>query len=69
MNTAIIRRCDTCGKVNAIDLEPTPERWAEMQLKGHTVTQVPKDEAMKLWEDSGRCDHKKLIEELRAQIP
>jgi len=29
---------------------------------------VTEAEAMELWKNAGRCDHKKYIEELRAKI-
>lgn len=65
---ALVRRCDVCGIINAIDLDATPARWKELQLPEHTVMKVTEAEAMELWKNAGQCDHKKYIEELRAQI-
>jgi len=62
--SALIRVCDVCGKVNAIDLDA--ER--DMQEIDHTVKLVTREEAMEAWKDAGRCDHKELIESLRAQL-
>jgi len=64
----LVRRCDVCGIINACDLDATPARWKELQLPDHTVMEVTEAEAMELWKNAGRCDHKKYIEELRAQI-
>ena len=66
--SALVRRCDVCGIINACDLDATPARWKELQLPDHTVMRVTESEAMELWKHAGRCDHKKYIEELRAQI-
>lgn len=65
---ALIRRCDICGNVNAIDLDGTSEREIEIARAGHTVTRVTEAEAMELWRSAAECDHKKLIEELRVTI-
>jgi len=66
--SALVRRCDVCGIINACDLDATPARWKELQLPDHTVMKVTEAEAMELWKNAGRCDHKKYIEELRAKI-
>ena len=66
--SALIRVCDVCGKVNAIDLDASPEAERDMQELDHTVKRVTKEEAMEAWKNAGRCDHKALIESLRAQI-
>jgi len=66
--SALVRRCDLCGIINACDLDATPAGWKQLQLPDHTVMKVTETEAMELWKDAGRCDHKKYIEELRAQI-
>jgi hypothetical protein len=66
---SLIRTCDICGIVNAVDLDGTPERWKELQKPDHTVTKHTEAEARKLWsERAGRCDHKSLIAHLRAQV-
>jgi len=66
--SALVRRCDVCGIINACDIDATPARWKELQLPDHTVMRVTEAEAMELWKNAGRCDHKKYIEELRAKI-
>lgn len=67
--SALVRRCNVCNVINAVDLDATPERWAEMQRKDHTVWHVDEATAIKLWNDEGgKCDHAKLIAELRAKL-
>ena len=66
--SALIRVCDVCGKVNAIDLDASPEVERDMQELDHTVKRVTREEAMEAWKDAGRCDHKGLVESLRAQL-
>lgn len=67
--SALVRRCNVCNVINAVDLDATPERWAEMQRKDHTVWNVDEETAIKLWNDEGgKCDHAKLIAELRAKL-
>lgn len=63
-----MRLCEVCGKVNAIDLDGTPEHEAELALSDHVVMRLSENEAMKLWKDAGRCDHKAVIEALRAEL-
>lgn len=67
--SALIGECDTCGNITAIDLDDTTEHEKEMQHAGRTVKRVTKEEALALWRKCGeRCDHKKLIAELRARV-
>ena len=67
--SALVRRCDVCGTINAIDLAPnTPGDWRDMQLPDHTVLTVGQEEALRLWKTGGRCDHKKMIADLRAAV-
>jgi hypothetical protein len=67
--SALVRRCNVCNSINAVELDATPERWAEMQRKDHTVWHVDEETAIKLWNDEGgKCDHAKLIAELRAKL-
>lgn len=67
--SALIRRCDICGTINAVDLDATPERWKDLQLPDHTVLHVTESEAVKLWNEHGaKCDHKKIIADLRAKL-
>jgi hypothetical protein len=65
LHSALIRVCDVCGKVNAIDLDASLESERDMQELDHTVKRLTREEAMKAWKDAGRCDHKGLIESLR----
>ena len=67
-SSALVRRCDICGIINACDLDATPEGWKDLLLPDHTVLQVTEEEALELWKTAGQCDHKNMIEELRAQI-
>lgn len=66
--SAIVRRCDVCGKINAIDLDWSEEHERDLQLPDHSVLRVHESEALELWKRAGRCDHKKLIEQLQAQL-
>lgn len=65
---ALIRRCDVCGNINAIDLDGSIVNEAEMRMADHTVTRVSEVEAMEASKLAVRCDHKKLVEQLRAEI-
>jgi hypothetical protein len=56
--SALVRRCNTCCVINAVDLDATPETWAEMQREDHTVWHVDEETAIKLWNnEAGKCDH------------
>lgn len=66
--TALVRKCDTCGNVNAVDLDGTPEHWKELQLAGHTVLRVTEREACEMFKTAAKCDHKALIAELRKGL-
>jgi len=66
--TALVRRCDICGIVNACDLDASPERWNELQKQDHTVFRMTEAEAMEHWKDAGKCDHSKLIADMKARI-
>ena len=65
---ALVGRCDTCGNINAVDLDGTPEHEREMQAEGRTVERVTEEEACRLWPMAKRCDHKALVAELRAKL-
>lgn len=65
---ALVRRCDICGKVNAIDLEGTAENEQALQMEDHAVMRMSKAEALEVWKGAGRCDHKAIIADLRAQL-
>lgn len=65
---ALIGRCDTCGNINAVDLDGTPEHEREMQAEGRTVERVTETDALRLWKLSARCDHKKLVAQLREEL-
>lgn len=57
---ALVGRCDTCGNINAVDLDGTPEHEREMQHPGRTVKRVTEAEALRLWKLSARCEHKSM---------
>lgn len=57
---AFIRQCDTCGVTTAIDLDPTPEHWRELQLYGQTIRKVPIDQAKISWKTASSCKCKPL---------
>jgi len=58
--TALIRRCNVCRHVTAIDIENTPEHRREMELPGQTIEAVTRIEAEKHWYDGGPCTCKRL---------
>ena len=68
MKYALIGRCDICGGINAVDLDGTSENERGMQMEHRTVVRVTREEAARLWHESGRCDHKALIAGLRAEL-
>ncbi len=53
--SALIRRCDGCQTVTAIDLDNTLKHKRDMQMLGQTVHEVTEDEAMRLWQGAGPC--------------
>ena len=53
--SALIRRCDKCQTVTAIDLDLTMKHKREMQMLGQTVSEVTEAEAMRLWRGAGPC--------------
>jgi hypothetical protein len=59
-NTALVRVCDTCGVVTAIDAVVTVENMRGMTMIGSTVKQLPIAEAIAKWEkpDTCRCNRK-----------
>lgn len=59
--SAIVRRCDTCGIINAIDLVWSEEHERDLQLSDHVVLRVHESEALELWKGAGRCNHNQLI--------
>ena len=52
---SLIRRCNTCQKVTAIDLDNTLGHKREMQMLGQTVYEVSHAEAMEMWKAAGKC--------------
>lgn len=52
---SLVRRCDGCGNITAIDLENTPENKEEMQYPGQTVYEVTQERAMDLWKTACKC--------------
>ena len=53
--TALIRTCNGCGTVTALDLDNTPDHWREMQWPGQTVKAVTEAEARQAWRNAGPC--------------
>lgn len=53
--TALIRICDGCGVVTAVDMENTPGHKAEMYVRGQTIQEVTKEDALLIWKKAGRC--------------
>ena len=53
--SALIRRCDGCQTVTAIDLDLTMKHKREMEMLGQTVSEVTEAEAMRLWRGAGPC--------------
>lgn len=66
VNFALVAQCDICGNITAIDLDATTANVKAMQYPDRTVRILPKEEALELWRNARRCDHKALIAELRA---
>jgi hypothetical protein len=54
---ALIRKCDKCGMITAIDLDVTLKHKRDMQMVGQTVMEVTRAEAMDLWKNAGACVH------------
>ncbi|MFA7218927.1 MAG: hypothetical protein WC119_00180 [Synergistaceae bacterium] len=69
MNTALIRICKGCGVVTAIDMDNTPEHKKDMELHGHTICEVPQEDAMTYWKSAGKCKCKTIIEENAEEPP
>lgn len=55
MNNTLIGRCATCGMVNAIDTEDTPENRMEMEQPGRVIAAVTEQEASDAWKTAGAC--------------
>ena len=53
--SALIRRCDGCQTVTAIDLDNTLKHKRQMQLLGQTVYKVTEDEARTHFRSAGPC--------------
>ena len=54
-HSALIRTCDGCGMVTAIDLDAMPQYRAEMRMRGQTVREVDHETAMLAWKTAGPC--------------
>lgn len=52
---ALIRHCDTCLAVTAIDLDDTPENAKAMRLRGQTVRVMDIEEAKTLKLERCKC--------------
>jgi len=57
--SALIRRCNTCQTVTAIDLDNTPKHKQDMQMFGQTVFDVTKEKAQSHWKEAKACQCKK----------
>lgn len=66
--SALIRTCDICGKVNAISSDTSEKSKKDLEVHDHTIKVVSLEEANLAWQSAGRCDHDKLIKELRDEI-
>lgn len=56
--SALIRRCDGCQVVTAIDLDNTLKHKREMQMIGQTVYEVSEDDARTHFKSAGPCQCK-----------
>ena len=65
---ALVRRCNVCGNVNAVDLDASPEAELDMHELDHSVERLTREETIEARKGAGRCDLKALIESLRAQL-
>lgn len=54
-SSALIRRCDVCRTVTAIDLDNTLKHKRRMQLLGQTVYEVTEEEARTHFRSAGPC--------------
>ena len=54
--SALIRRCNVCGAVTAVDLDVTEENMRNMVMLGQTVTEVDRLFAKKAWLASASCN-------------
>jgi hypothetical protein len=52
---ALIRRCNGCHRVTAIDVEDTPEHRRQMEMHGQTVEVVTRRKADMHWFEGGPC--------------
>lgn len=66
--SAFIRTCDICGKVNAISSNTSEKSKNDLEIIDHTIKLVTLEEANLAWQGAGKCDHDKLIKELRQEI-
>jgi len=60
MNDALIRRCDGCHMVTAVDMDNTLENKREMQVMGQTVTEVTEEQAHEAWKNARPCQCAKV---------
>jgi hypothetical protein len=65
---ALVRRCDVCGIVNAVDLNGNLENEMSLQMEDHVVKRMSREDALQEWKHAGRCNHKALIADLRQQL-
>jgi len=67
-SSALIRVCNVCENVNAINLDASSKNEQDMQEAHHTVKLVTREEAKESWKIAGQCDHTTLIKSLRSQL-
>ena len=65
---ALIGTCTICGNIDAISMSYSREYERELYAPNRAVRKVTRVEAQALVKDLARCDHKKLIAELRREI-
>jgi len=56
----LIRICDTCKKVTAIDLDNSIDNKKEMELPGQTVLEIPLTEMSEKYKSANQCECKKV---------
>jgi hypothetical protein len=67
--SALIRRCNGCRRVTAVDVEDTPEHRREMEMPGQTVEVVTRRDADMHWYEGGPCICRQNAEHLARVLP
>ena len=65
---ALIGTCTICGTINAIDLIYSPENEQTMRAQDRKVEKVTRAAARVMSRNLDRCDHRKIIAELKRKI-